>query len=60
MSRDEEWLGNTVRKAVTVEECQLAVSIFLAERAGLPLVKRGEQKATIRLVHGEPTTRREQ
>ena len=35
--RDEEWLANVIANAVTVTEAQLAVSVFLAARANIPL-----------------------
>lgn len=34
MTRDEAWLEGVIRRATTVEECKLAVSVYLVERGG--------------------------
>jgi hypothetical protein len=54
MPRDEQWLAATIIKAETLEEAKLAVSVFLAARAKLPLrVPEAVGPALLRLVPGE-------
>ena len=37
MSHADAWLAGVIRRAETVEECQLAVTVYLQERAGGPI-----------------------
>ncbi len=54
MTRDLKWLSDTVRKAETLEEAQLAVSVFLANQAQMPLRAKVGEPPTLRVVRSKP------
>lgn len=51
--RDMQWLADTVRRARTLQEAQLAVSVFVAERMQMPLRVPTDAMVPLRLVVGE-------